>query len=306
VINSLSGFREWAGVVHHIMAGSDHIFLSYHHADGMFALRLAADLKNEGLRLSTDQQAGGLDNARAMLTVLSPQYLRDCQIELSYAAEFARPLLPVLLQPVDDLPSLLQKNDAVDFSRWPDEPTYTRQFQQLLARLRRQFGDLFDPPPGAEIRYVNSLIARLSGYRGVLQYVELAAQADSADTNLADELESQFTEIAAESDQPDSSTSIHEVAARFPRVVLLGEPGAGKTTSLYRLIVESAAVPHLLEALRDSNAWVRGLAARALGQTADQRALDPLNNLLSDTETLVGSDLRVRDFARWALDQLEG
>ncbi len=271
------------------MNGSGHLYLSFHPGDAQFALRLAADLKNEGLSLWTapidvapDAAQRALRDSKAVLSIVSPQYLRDCQLELSYVAEFAKPVVPVLLRPLPDWPLLLRKNEAFDFSRWPDEAWYVHQVQQFLSRMRWQFADQFGPIPGADVQAIYMLIARTGGYRGVLQYVDLVASTENTDETDPDS-------------QPLRFTSIRRATARYRRFVLLGEPGAGKTTSLYRLAYEAAY--RWLDAPKEAPfpllltlpGWERGVSPADLIRQSWPLANDPLP-LLAEGKILLYLD----------------
>jgi hypothetical protein len=61
----------------------------------------------------------------------------------------------------------------------------------------------------------------------------------------------------------------------------------------------AAAVPQLINLLRDTDAWVRMAAARAIGEVRDRRASDTLIVTLSD------ADWRVRRLAAWALNEMK-
>ena len=61
----------------------------------------------------------------------------------------------------------------------------------------------------------------------------------------------------------------------------------------------ASAIPQLITLLRDTDAWVRMAAARAIGEVRDRRASDTLIVTLSD------ADWRVRRLAAWALNEMK-
>src|SRR5262249_24301889 len=108
------------------MSEGGHIFLSYYSGEADFALRLAADLKNAGVRLWVDRLDGitvgddwrqaiqrAIDGCAALIVVLSPDYVASayCRNELARADTLKRPIFPVLLRPVSaqDWPIELQR-----------------------------------------------------------------------------------------------------------------------------------------------------------------------------------------------------
>src|SRR5262245_29221849 len=174
------------------MTDGAHIFLSYYSGEADFALRLAADLKNAGVRLWVDRLDGiavgddwrraieqAVDGCAAIIAVLSPDYVASayCRNELARADELKRPIFPVRLRPipVQDWPIELQRTQYADFQNWLDEPNYQQQFAKLLKGLREHAAAQIGPIPGAEARYLTSLIAELEARKGVLEYVELSA-----------------------------------------------------------------------------------------------------------------------------------
>lgn len=251
----------------------DAIFLSYRGLEAEFALKLAADLKNAGVRVWVDRLDGivagddwraaiesALNTCAAMIPVLSPGYVRSayCRNELARADDLKRPVFPVLLQAVSptDWPLEVQRVQYEDFTRWRDEEQYTARFGALVRRLKTEAGDQVGPPPDEETRYLTSLVAAMEAKRGVMQYVELDADAEALARGRPPapaEDEWGFVWLSAQASpgatdgaaapaagRTERLAGVAEAVERFPRFVLLGEPGAGKSTALRRLVRDAA------------------------------------------------------------------
>ncbi len=247
-----------------------HIFLSYRSLEADFALKLAADLKNAGFNLWMDrldgiqsgddwrrsiEQALTEDTCAAVVAALSPDYVQSeyCRNELARANRLAIPIYPVLLRPVPDAdwPLEIERIQFVNFQQWLDEPIYREKLQNLLAVLSAQYPEQKGVVPDAETRYLTTLIAELEAKRGVLQYVELAVEADSLQPvrpRPRPEDEWGFSLLVQDrqaADTPGEPVSIPfativDAVRNHARLVLIGEPGAGKTTTLRRLARDAA------------------------------------------------------------------
>jgi HEAT repeat protein len=267
-------------MVRNSMNADGHIFLSYRGIEADFALQLAADLKNAGVNLWMDrfeikpgedwrgsiQQA--INDCAAIIAAVSPDYVVSeyCLKELLRANDLKRPIFPVLLRSVEakDWPFVIQGVQYVDFTNWRDEGAYRQHFDLLLKELRRKASGQIGQVPDAETRYLNSLIAELKAYWGVPEYVELSGKADmpvsDAEAVRPDPHESKMeaglsllveqTESNApgarrgapprDTPQKVPLKDIRQAIAQYPRFVLIGEPGAGKTTIIRSLAVNAA------------------------------------------------------------------
>ncbi len=257
-----------------------HIFISYRSTEVDFALKLAADLKNSGVNIWLDRLDAGikvgddwvqslqdaLDNCGSIIAILSPDYVESkyCRRELKRADSYDRPIYPLLLSQLDDKkwPLEIQEKQYIDFRQWHDETIYQQQFKNLITVLTDQAPLQFGQVPDNETRYLTSLISELESRKGVLEYVELSTHTDIPTDNEPVRPEPRHDEWAAgfsmlvdrtkntERNTKQNSTiiatekitfnSIIEVKDKFPSFVLIGEPGAGKSTTLRWIALEAA------------------------------------------------------------------
>lgn len=256
------------------MTEAEHIFLSYRSLEADFALKLASDLKNEGVKLWMDRLDGiqvgvdwrdaiqnAINGCAAMIAVLSPDYIESeyCKKELARANSLQRPIFPVLLRPIqkENWPLVIEGLQYEDFTDWLDPARYLAHLRKLLTWLKAEVGDQVDVVPDAETRYLTTLIAELEAARGVLQYVTLSGQMDQPqdvrprplpidEWGYAELVRSIRPAELGPSDSHEESeeriplASITEAVEKHQRFVLLGEPGAGKTTTIRKLALDSA------------------------------------------------------------------
>jgi hypothetical protein len=247
------------------------IFISYRTVEPELALQLAADLRNEGVHIWLDRLDGirpgmdwrhsieeAIDSCAAMIAVLSPEYVASKYCRNEMARTRGVPIFPVMLRDVPR-PIELERIQYVDFTGWTDEAIYAASFAKLLAELNLQVSQQIGPRPGPEHRYLTALIARLEAKRGISQYVELEAAIEGSRQTQhrprpsfidAWGLDGEFTLLVPQRDKGDAvpkagSTpvlveSISEAAKTIPKFALVGEPGAGKTTTLSRLALDAA------------------------------------------------------------------
>ncbi|MBZ0315539.1 MAG: HEAT repeat domain-containing protein [Anaerolineae bacterium] len=244
----------------------DTLFISYKSEENPFALQLAAALKNHGVNIWIDRMDirpgdnwdEAIDEAlkrhcRGMIVILTPDYLKSrvCHDEWSYALEKDWPIFPILLRRLndDDIPFRLRRIQRLNFLDWLDDKAYQAQFELLVERIQRDQNDSFGDVPSAEIQYLTSLIADLESQQGVENHIALSAQSEvvrvdprprkNVEPSLALLLKSPTPEREL---RPETKKieNIQQAVADHDKFVLIGDPGAGKTTTIRRLALEMA------------------------------------------------------------------
>lgn len=248
------------------MEETKHFFVSYSHLDDDFALKLAADLKNIGISIWIDRFDGiGLspsddwrktiemaiteDNANALIPVISPNYINSkyCMKEIARADRLDIPIIPVLLQDIEDdsWPLEIEREQYADFSNWTNKNNYGIEFDKLKSTISEKNSKEILHKPGRERVYINSLIADLESRRGIKEYIDLKFSVEDFDTriNMPEEDEWGYTVLRQEGKELDANPhyqNIRSVLKDLNQFVLIGEPGAGKTTTLRKLALETA------------------------------------------------------------------
>jgi hypothetical protein len=132
--------------------GRDVLFISYSHRDRDLANELALRLSDESygiwiddtrLRGGTPWHEGiddGLSESDVLVLLLSPSALESAQVQEEYQTflDRGKPIIPVLIEPVSTLPSVLASIHYVDFTRLDFETG----FLVLRDALRYQLPDV--------------------------------------------------------------------------------------------------------------------------------------------------------------------
>lgn len=240
------------------MTETAHVTLSYHSFDRIFALKLAADLKNAGVRVWADyldvdvnafhaiqsKQNEQRITCSAFLAILSPHYVGEgnCRTQLSEAGEQNKTIIPILLNAPASVVDAYE--NAIEYRSWRDEEQYAQSLQKTLDILKGFVGE----QPDQIDQYLNTFTAELAGYEGVIDYVALSVHAEPAEED-EDDINVDDDPIEDEGDVEDdfveetssimlALSDIDEALDLHPSFVLLGSAGSGKSTILRRVALE--------------------------------------------------------------------
>jgi formylglycine-generating enzyme required for sulfatase activity len=216
-----------------------HIFMSYSSKDRAFVDRLAEDLRAHGHTVWIDFEgirggeqwkqsiADGLHASRVVLLIVSPDSIASkwVEAEVETARQLEKTIIPLLLRPIDDVKALPQPNSRYVLTdiHYRD---FTHGYQQAFEQLLK---DLPQPESGVP-GHCQKLIARLAALPwGLDHYMQEEAKLLPVDA-------SPYEDGVIKGNPENLLRRLWN----GERLLVLGEPGIGKTVALERLAWELA------------------------------------------------------------------
>ena len=217
---------------------NNHLFMSYSSQDRPFVERLAQDLRDRGHIVWIDFEgirggerwkqsiADGLHPSQMVLLVLSPESVVSAWVEeeVETARTLGKTIIPLLLRPVKDIPQpnlawVVQEIQYHDFTK----QRYEHVLTELLKDLPR--------PQSGKAGHCQRIIARLAAAPwGLDHYIQEEARLLPVDA-------SPYEDGIVRAQRENLIYRLWQ----SERLLVLGEPGVGKTVALERLAWELAS-----------------------------------------------------------------
>lgn len=240
------------------MSTPGHIFISYARSDGRdYAERLGHDLARAGFSTWRDTRhineyqdfSAEIENAiraaRFVTAIVTPSIDGNprsfVRRELIYAESKGKPIIPLVF-PDATLPTLINHLTWIPFYDGDSNRlTYEDGFAELLSRLQQDAQpSVRITRPDAHHEYLSKLYDRIVYYLNQTVFSLIALQSDAApdavEEAVAQVMPMAFFNMAGiqqTPDMPDTFDNFYEAMDYYHgRVLLLGDPGAGKTTTL--------------------------------------------------------------------------
>ncbi|MCC6974771.1 MAG: SUMF1/EgtB/PvdO family nonheme iron enzyme [Anaerolineae bacterium] len=260
----------------------DHLFFSYAHADRAFVERLAQDLRERGHVVWIDIEgirggdvwrqaiSDGVSASAVVLLALSPDSVHSewVEVEIRAARDYGKKIIPLLVRPFKD------ESDRAAYDRLGLEAIQYIDFGQGFDQGMKLLllPDVLPKPQSGVPGHCQKLIAQLAARPwGLDHYIQSPAKLLPIDASPYED--------GAVKGAPER---LLERLWKGERLLILGEPGMGKTVALERLAWELASNDPLIlpifVALRDYDGgflldWIR-LTLIAVGEIQPEAVED--------------------------------
>lgn len=264
------------------------------------AYQLAADLKDLGFDIWVERLdliksgdiAAGFDQCGVILPIMPDD---ETVVERSWAKLLRRankhsialiPLIQSPRQPESDK----YPGQTVSFIHWRNELAYQKSLDELIQVLDQLIPEEDKLICEPEAQHISHIVADIKRYRVFLESISPRSDTLPLDKRaiyaqsmwgLTGEFEVADTSSNTE---PESNTTyqFHEVMEQFPRFMLVGDSGAGKTITLYRTLLDATRLyqtdrnQHPLPLLVHLGRWEDDIPIETLIRDSWSLADDPL------------------------------
>lgn len=229
------------------------VLLSYSNSDADLAFTLSADLADYGLDVWLEHIdftqpidfPNLVEQCHVFIPILSDKFSliesKWCRLQQLPNRAYIT-LLPIIRKPCQ-LPNTIP---AIDFSGWHNEFIYRDRLKALLDLLSQSASIEANYKPDPETQYINHTIADIKQYRAFLE--KISAHSDTLPSDKRTIYSQSMWGLTGEFEvlTPQDSSGVisstyqfHDILAAYPRFLLLGPSGAGKTITLYRALLDA-------------------------------------------------------------------
>ena len=231
------------------------ICFSYSGLDAVLAQRLIFDLKAAGFHVwenVVDNSEQGdtvaelyraIETCDVFLPICSVNYVNVLSWEelrqLVVSANIHT--IPLLVQ-MWDVVDWVSEAQSIDFSSWRNTIDYRNSVEKLTTIIKVRFPKLSVTSTDNETQYINRTFADIEYYKSLINRggnnsETLPTGASAIYSNSMWGMLGEF-EVIDEDDVDTQTESFYKILEDYPRFILLGNAGVGKTTTLYRTTLD--------------------------------------------------------------------
>ena len=223
------------------------ILVCHANRDADFAYTVTAHLRDRGfdvwierLELNPEVILPPLpEQCGAIIPIIAqPQTNTWAQFE-THISQIDTQVIPFLLGGAD-ASDFADYERTFDFTHWHSELFFESRLEKLVIYLRNHIAPEEADIPNQETRYINHTVADIRRYRGFLERISPRSDALPSDKRAiyAQSMWGLTGEYSIQTEEAHTTYQFHELLETYPKFVLTGESGSGKTITLYRAVLD--------------------------------------------------------------------
>ncbi len=223
------------------------ILVCHANRDADFAYTVTAHLRDRGFdvwieRLELDPEVilpPLPEQCGAVIPIISQPLTDNWAHFETHISQIDTQVIPFLLGDVETS-SFEEYERTIDFAHWQSELFFESRLEKAVIYLRNHITPDEADIPNEETRYINHTVANIRRYRGFLERISPRSDALPSDKRAiyAQSMWGLTGEFTIHAEETHTTYQFHELLETYPRFVLTGESGSGKTITLYRAVLD--------------------------------------------------------------------